>query len=285
MLLGAARLLNERRDSFAGNVKLMFQPAEEHGTVGGAKPMIDAGLLESPQVDAAFGLHIGALNYVGEIAISPGPRSAAADKFTITVKGRGGHAARPNMTVDPIVIAAQIVTALQTLVSREIDTKERIVITVANIEAGTTFNVIPSTAVMRGTVRTYAAEVRDLVEQRMKELVTGIAAAMRAEADVLYERGYPALINHATGVEIVRAAVAETMGPAILRDAEPVMGAEDFAYLLERVPGAFLTLGVRNKTWLAPKPNHEASFDLDEDALPIGAAALAATAVRFLNEA
>ncbi len=284
ILLAVARMLQERSAEMPGNVKLMFQPAEEHGTIGGAKPMIDAGLLENPKVDAAFGLHQGALNFVGEIAVRPGPRSAAADSFTITVHGKGGHAAWPQGGVDPVMIAAQVLTALQTLVSREVDSADRVVLTVASIQAGSAFNVIPDFATMKGTVRTYSASLRNYVEQRLKEIAVGIAQTLRGTCDVDYERGYPALINHESGVEVVRAAVTDVLGPEALRDATPVMGAEDFAYLLERVPGAFLTLGVRNRHWASPKQGHNARFDLDEDALPIGAAVLAGTALRFLAQ-
>ncbi len=282
MLLGVARVLADRRAQLAGTVKFMFQPAEEGGA--GAQRMIDDGVLDDPPVDAAFGLHVDAERYVGQVSVRPGPSNASSDRFTIVVQGRGGHAARPHRSVDPIVVGAQIVTALQTLVSREVSPIEPAVVTVGSMTAGTTFNVIPDTATIKGTVRAYNEDIRALVQERVGELARGIAAAMRASAEVDYRVGYPVLTNDPEKVELVRSALSEVFGIEAVVDRDPSMGAEDFSFVLQRVPGAFMYVGVRNPAWKVPRPVHTATFDLDEDALPIGVAALAATALKFLSE-
>lgn len=282
MLLGVARLLADRRADVPGTVKFMFQPAEEGGA--GARKMIDDGVLDDPPVDAAFGLHVDAERYVGQVSVRPGPSNASSDRFVIVVQGRGGHAARPHRSVDPIVVGAQIVSALQTLVSREVSPIEPAVVTVGSMTAGTTFNVIPDTATIKGTVRAYNEEVRVLLQERVGELARGIAAALRATAEVEYRVGYPVLSNDPEKVELARAALNEVLGTEAVFDRDPSMGAEDFSFVLQRVPGAFMYLGVRNPSWKAPRPVHTATFDLDEEALPVGVAAMAATALKFLSE-
>lgn len=283
ILLGVARLLAGRRDQQRGSVKFMFQPAEEGGA--GAKRMIDEGLMESPVVDAAFALHVAADREVGKVALRAGPATAASDRFTIVVRGKGGHAARPQSTVDPIVVAAYIVTALQTLVSREVSPAQQAVVTVGSLTAGTAANIIPDTATIDGTVRTYNADVQAHMQVRIGELSRGLASGMRATAEVDYRVGYPSLVNDPEMVTLVRDAVAETLGPDAAGEREPVMGGEDFSYVLERVPGAMFFLGIRDPSWKTAGSLHTASFALSEDALPIGVAALTATALRYLNSA
>jgi amidohydrolase len=280
MLLGAAQVLQRRREGMAGNVKLMFQPAEEGGA--GALRMIEDGLLEDPQVDAGFGLHVSGVLFARTLWVPDDRAMASADHFDIVVRGRGGHAATPHLTVDPIVVGAYIITALQTLVSREVGPLSPAVITVGHMTAGTTFNVIPDTATIRGTVRTYSAKLQDALEARIKELAQGIAGAMRAEAEVTYTRLYAPTINHAAEAKLMRDAAAEVAGPEVNVPSEPLMGSEDFSYVLQRVPGAFGMLGVRRPEWDPPKVNHNAAFDMDEDVLPVGSAILAATAMRYL---
>ncbi len=280
MLLGAARLLVDRRESLSGTVKFMFQPAEEGGA--GALRMIEAGLLDAPKVDAAFALHVSPSFYGREVAVKAGATHASSDRFTITIKGQGGHAARPHFSVDPVVIAAQIITALQTLVSREVAATDEAVITVASMEAGTTFNVIPDDAILRGTVRTYNPIVQDLIERRLPEMVKGIARAMRGDAEVEYWRLYPANINHAWGADLIREAADEVLGAGVIMEDEMQMGGEDFSFLMQRVPGAMFRLGVR-RPGSAPFALHTSDFDLDESALPIGTAMMAGAALKFLR--
>ncbi len=283
MLLAAARLLSERRGALRGAVKFMFQPAEEGGF--GAVRMIENGVLEEPHVDAAFGLHVTAGRYAGEVAMRAGATMAAADRFEVEIKGRGGHAARPDQTVDPVVVAAHVITALQTIVSREVPSSEQAVVTVGNLEAGSTYNAIPEVATMKGTFRTFSEEVRAQIRRRLPELVSGIAAALRATATTKLIPGYPVLINPAEPVAFVRATVTAVLGSEALFDMEPAAGAEDFSYVLQKVPGAFFFLGVRDPAWTELRPNHSPRFDMDESALPAGAALLAATAMRFLARA
>ena len=281
MLLGVARLLAERREAIAGKIKFMFQPAEEGGF--GAPKMIEAGLLDDPSVDAAFALHVQGSYRTGQIGIAAGAVTASSDRFTIMVNGRGGHASRPHEAVDPIVIAAQIVVALQTLVSREVQAGEPAVVTVGSLEAGAAANVIPDSARIRGTVRTYSVEVQGWIERRIGELAQGIARAMRGDAQTEYRRGYPPVVNHELGAALVRRAAGELLGSESVVSDVPRMGGEDFSYVLQRVPGAMFRLGVQHPSWSEPRNTHSSSFDLDEDALPIGTAVMAATALDYLT--
>jgi amidohydrolase len=279
MLLGAARILQERRTEFSGAVKLMFQPAEEGGA--GAVKMINEGLLDDPPVDAAFAIHTGHDFQTGTMVARGGPLLAGANSFTITVTGRGGHASRPHTTVDPVVVASQIVVALQTLVSREVEPGVPAVITLGALLAGTTFNVIPDRAQIMGTIRTYDAGLMEQLEARIETVAKGVASALRAEAKVEIKMHYPPTINNDAMVELAGGAVRR-LGLDVVAG-QPIMGAEDFSFVLQRVPGAMLMLGVKNPTWTDSKPAHTAQFDLDEAALPLGAAAYAAMALEFLS--
>ncbi|MGN6810564.1 MAG: M20 metallopeptidase family protein [Thermomicrobiales bacterium] len=285
MLLGVARLLTERQDQFAGTVKFVFQPAEEVPP-GGAKPMIEAGVMENPHVDAAFGVHIGQDLPVGTIGVCTGPMNAASDGFVATIKGQGGHAARPHVAVDPIVIAAQCVIALQTLVSREVNPLREAVITIGAIQAGTVSNVIPEDATLRATVRTFDEEVRQHLAERIPALIKGIAVAMRGDADVAYRFGYPSLVNDAAMTDLVREVAREIVGPEKLIEREPGMGGEDMSYFLREVPGCFFRIGSRNPERGLIYGHHHPRFNVDDEAaLPIGVAAVASVAMRYLNGA
>ena len=198
ILLGVARTLMGRRDQFSGTVKLLFQPSEESDP-GGALGMIAEGVLEDPHVDAVFALHMAQEVPCGIVIVAPGPILAAPDGFKITIQGKGGHAARPHAAIDPVVIGSQLVMALQTVVSRNVDPIESCVVTVGAFQAGEAFNVIPDTAMLGGTVRTFSPAVRDLAEQRITEICAGIAEATRAEITLDYDRGYPATVNDAAG--------------------------------------------------------------------------------------
>ncbi|MGN6810565.1 MAG: M20 metallopeptidase family protein [Thermomicrobiales bacterium] len=281
MLLGVARLLAERTDEFAGTVKFAFQPAEERE--GGAKPMIDAGVMTNPQVDAAFGVHIAQDLPVGTIGVGAGPSNAAADEAIITITGLGGHAARPHRAVDPIVIAAQCITALQTLVSREVNPLRQAVVTVGSLHAGAVSNVIPESCELRATIRTFDDETRQYLARRIPELVSGIAAAMQGTADVQYRFGYPPLVNDAAMTDLVRDVAREIVGADKVLDREPGMGAEDMAYFLREAPGCFFRIGSNNPTRGLTYGHHHPRFDIDDEgALPIGVAAVTSVALRYL---
>jgi amidohydrolase len=281
MLLGAAELLLERKSTFAGTVKLMFQPAEEGG--GGAARMIDEGVLSGPDVDAAFMLHVWPELAAGTVSCGPGPQLAGADGFTITVRGRGGHAAQPDETVDPVVVGAQIVMAMQTLVSREVKPTVPAVVTFGAFNAGAVSNVIPDIAVLKGTIRAFDNELLVHLEERVREVATGVAAALRARVDIEFEMSYPPMVCDPQMAEQLATSARSLIGAQSVMPAEPVMGAEDFAFVLQKVPGAALWLGVKHPDWSEPKPVHTATFDIDESALPIGSSALAGVALDYLK--
>ncbi|MDP9355410.1 MAG: M20 family metallopeptidase [Chloroflexota bacterium] len=283
MLLGVSRLLLDQRDRFAGTVKVLFQPAEELPP-GGAKPMIEAGVLEDPKVDAAFGMHLAQEQPLGVIGVRAGATMAAADRFIVHIKGKGGHGARPQSTVDPIVVGAQIVVALQTIVGREVDPTKAAVVTVGAFQGGEAFNVIPDTAELRGTVRTFDPEVRQQIAERIQALVTGIATSMRAEATVEYRYGYPATVNDPEMAELVRAAAAEVVGPDRVIEPPQTMGAEDMSYFLEKVPGCYYIVGSRNPDKGLVWGHHHPRFDFDEEALANGIETLVTTTLRYLAD-
>jgi amidohydrolase len=281
ILLGAARLLVERREGLAGRVKLMFQPAEEGGA--GALRMIKEGLLEDPAVDGAFMLHVSHSLPSGRVATAGGPVLAGANSFTIEIDGRGGHASRPHTTVDPVVVASSVVVALQTLVSREVPPEQPAVITLGSISAGTTHNVVPDRAVLKGTIRAYDDELMRRLERRLEEVVTGMAASLRATARLRIEMRYPPTVNDGAAAELLAGAARAALGADAVLVAEPLLAAEDFSFVLQRVPGAMLSLGVCAPGWEEPRPVHTARFDLDESALPVGVAAMTSAALAFLE--
>jgi amidohydrolase len=282
MLLGSARVLMGLRDQFAGTVKLLFQPAEEVPP-GGAIEMIEAGVLEDPHVDAVFGLHAAAELPAGKIGVRNGVASAGSDRFRITIQGRGGHAARPNDAIDPVVVGAQIVNALQTLVSREVDPTQSAVVTVGSIVAGEAYNVIPDTAVIKGTVRTLDPDVREQIAERLPALAKGIGEAMRADIDVWYFKGYPSMVNDPAMTDIVREAAAEVVGAENVVETPVGMGGEDFARFLEQRPGSFFRVGTRNEGRNIVFGHHHPRFDVEEEGMATGIATTVETLLRYLN--
>ena len=261
MLLGAARYLAETRN-FAGAVAVIFQPAEEGG--GGGRAMVEDGLMERFGIDEVYGMHNWPGQPVGQFAIRPGPFFAATDTFSLTVTGRGGHAAKPHETIDPVVVASQIVLGFQTIVSRSADPVAQVVISVTNIQAGTgAFNVIPQTATLSGTVRTMDDAIRQLAERRMSELAEGIAAAHGARAVVEYRRGYPAMVNHARETGFAAEVARRVSGDCA--EAPLVMGGEDFAYLLEARPGAYILVGNGDTA-----PVHHPEYNFNDEIIPAG---------------
>jgi len=263
MLLGAARYLTQSRN-FSGTAVVIFQPAEEGG--GGGKAMLDDGLMERFGVQEVFGMHNMPTLPVGAFAIRKGPLLAAADRFTITIEGRGGHAAQPHSGVDPIVAGAQIVTALQTIAARNVDPLDSCVVSVTRFDAGTTFNVIPQTAQLLGTTRTLLNKTRDFAEKRITAIAQGVGAALGAAVDVRYVRGYPPTINHPDETDFAVSVARKIAGDdRVAADAPPVMGAEDFSYMLEARPGAFIFIGNGDTAGL-----HHPGYDFNDAALPYG---------------
>ena len=278
MLVGAVRALSQDhlRERLNGSVKFIFQPAEEGG--GGGRVMVEEGVAES--VSSIFALHLWPGLPFGKAATKAGPIMAAADAFEMTVKGKGGHGAMPHLTTDAVAIAAQIVTALQTVVSREVNPVAPAVLTVGEIEAGFAFNIIPETARLGGTVRTLDADLRKQIPKRMEGLARGIARGMRGDAELDYRFSYPVARNDADAAEFALGVIGELFGEEnVVELTDSSMGAEDFAFFLEHVPGAFIWLGVGDVSGL-----HTPKFAFDEEILPQGSALLAALALKSLSE-
>src|SRR6266478_6335161 len=263
MLLGAAHYLAETRN-FAGMAVVIFQPAEEGGA--GGKAMVQDGLMERFRIEEVYGMH----NYpglpVGQFAIRPGALMASADRLTIQIEGKGGHAARPHISVDTVLVGAQIINQIQSIVSRNVDPLQAAVVSICMFQAGSTDNVIPQTALLRGTARSLSADVRDLLEKKLHEVVEGTARLHGASARLTYQRGYPVLENHAPQTSFAAAVAGDVVGAARVNTAmAPVMGAEDFSYMLQARPGAFIFVGNGNTAGL-----HNPAYDFNDEAIPVG---------------
>jgi amidohydrolase len=283
ILLGVARLLMDRRDQFSGAVKLCFQPAEETPP-GGAIQMIAEGVLENPTVDAVIGLHMSSAEPTGRIIVGGGPAMGGGDLFQIEVQGKGGHAASPHESVDPVAIGAHIVTALQTLVSRETDPMDTVVVTVGMFQGGDAFNVIPDTVTFGGTVRAFDMDKLDEVNRRIEEIATGIATSMGGGATVTIHRGYPPTINDDDISELVRQAAIEVVGEEHVRTIQPKLGGEDFSHFLRAKPGTFFFVGSRNEELGIVHGHHHPRFDIDEKSLASGMLAMTTSVLKYLNK-
>ena len=263
MLLGAARYLTETRN-FAGTAVVIFQPAEEGGA--GGKAMVQDGLMDRFRIEEVYGMH----NYpglpVGQFALRAGPLMAAADRITIEIEGRGGHAARPHISVDTILVGAQMINQVQSIVARNVDPLDAAVISICVFQAGSTDNVIPQTALLRGTARSLTPVVRDLLEKRLHEVVAGTAQLYGATAKLTYRRDYPVTRNHERQTAFAASVAAQVVGAERVDDhAAPVMGAEDFSFMLEARPGAFIFVGNGESAGL-----HHPAYDFNDDAIPVG---------------
>ncbi|WP_042693828.1 M20 aminoacylase family protein [Azospirillum sp. B506] len=268
MLLGAAHYLTEHPELFQGTIAFIFQPAEENE--GGGRVMVEEGLFDRFPVEKVFGMHNWPGLEVGRIALRPGPLMAAYDIFELTLTGKGTHAGMPHMGTDTIMVGSQIVSAFQTIASRSVHPIDSAVVSVTQFHAGDTWNVLPGTAVLRGTVRTFRPEVQDLVQRRMGEVATAIAAGFGVEASLRYERRYPPTTNSAAETELARRAAAWVVGEEALDlDPMPSMGAEDFSFMLQKRPGCYV--------WVGAGPSdqgrnlHSPHYDFNDDVLPIGA--------------
>jgi amidohydrolase len=281
MLLGAARYLAETRN-FAGTVHFVFQPAEENE--GGGRVMVADGLFEKFPVEAVYGMHNWPGMPVGTFAMRAGPMMASFDIFEITVRGKGTHAALPHLGHDPMVAAAQIVTGLQTLISRNTHPLESAVVSVTQVHGGDTWNVIPDEAVLRGTVRTFKTELQDAIEAGIRRVAAGIASALGTSAEVRYERRYPPTVNSEKETEIAAAIAADVVGDAhVNRSLLPTMGSEDFAFMLQAKPGCYVFIG--NGTGEKAVGLHNPHYDFNDEILPIGASYWARLVERTLVKA
>ena len=286
MLLGAATILKSFADDgrLPGEIRLLFQPSEENrddeGKSGGLR-MVEEGVLDD--LDAIFGLHVDTRNEVGTVGSRPGPMMAAADSFDLTIRGFGGHGARPHKANDPIVLSAHLIHAVQDILSRRINPLEPGVISICTIHGGTAHNVIPETIRMGGTIRSMSEATRKAMHQELRR-ACGVVEALGGSFELEMTHGLPVTVNDPEATELSLNALGRLLGKekAILRD--PIMASEDFSYMLQKAPGCFLRLGVKNPGWDREYPVHTSTFRMDEDALPVGTAAMTAVAINWMQE-
>jgi amidohydrolase len=268
ILLGVARFFSSVPDQVKGNIKWIFQPAEEGG--GGGRVMVEEGVLENPKVDAIFGAHVFPFLSVGKVGIYEREGLAAADRFTIKVIGKGGHAASPHVSKDPILAAGHLITQVHSIVSRNVNPLESGVITIGKVSGGTASNIIPDEVELIGTVRSLTPEVREELKSRIEQVTRGVASSFSMDYRFDFEYGYPVLINNAEMSKLVGLACSKGIGEKNVEVVKPSMGGEDFAYYLEKVPGSFFRLGCRNEEKGLIHPYHSSLFDIDEEVLPFG---------------
>jgi amidohydrolase len=280
--IGVANVLAKHRESWGGTVKLMFQPAEEG--LGGANAMIRDGVLKGPDVDVALGLHVSSGHPTGTAVVRSGALLAAADGFVVTVQGHGGHGARPHETIDAVLVASQIVVALQSVVARNLSPEEVGVLTVGSLQAGQAGNVIADSAVLRGTIRSFTPETRELLHRRLKEIAEGIGATFGAQVTVQQNWGVDATVCAEGPTAVVYESAAALLGSDKINTTYRTTGGEDFSAVLAAVPGNFFFLGTQNKERGIDAPHHNPHFDVDETALPLGVAILCDSAVRVLAQ-
>jgi amidohydrolase len=283
MLLGAAKILNSCREELKGNVKLFFEPAEE--TVGGARFMIEEGVLENPKVDAVIGLHVEEWLDAGKIGIKRDVVNAASNPFKIKIIGSGGHGASPHTAIDPIVIASNVIVSLQNIISREIPPTDAAVITIGSIHGGTAQNIIPEYVTVEGIMRTVKTEHREYVKKRLIEVTEGVVTSMRGKCEIEIEESYPCLYNDEYMTDLLVNAASKVIGSKNIEELRaPSMGVESFAYFAMERPSVFYYLGCRNEEKGITHAAHSNLFDIDEDCLAVGTAIHCQAAWDFLNE-
>lgn len=281
MLLGAAQILQELQVEIPGNIKFIFQPAEEGP--GGAAKMVEEGVLHNPDVDATIALHADDETEVGQIQIKSGIATASANEIRIKIQGKGGHAAYPHKSVDAIVVAAHVILALQTIVTRETDALDAVVVTIGVIEGGDRSNIIAEKVNLKGTIRTLNDETREATFSALRRITEQVCTALRAKCEIEILEGYPPGVNDPQLIEIFRKVAEELLGRENVKIAEvPEMGAEDFYEFGKDIPAAMFNLGIANKEKGITFPGHHPRYDIDEDALPIGVAILVASTLKFL---
>jgi amidohydrolase len=281
ILLGVAKFFSSVPDQVKGNIKWIFQPAEEGG--GGGRVMVEEGALEDPKVDAVFGAHVFPFLSIGKIGIYEREGLAAADRFTVKIKGKGGHAATPHVTKDPILAVGHLITQIHSIVSRNINPLESGVVTIGRVSGGTAFNIIPDEVELLGTVRSLSSEVREELKSRIEQIAQGIARSFAMDYKFDFEYGYPTLVNDPEMSKLVASACSEGVGSKNVETLRPSMGAEDFAYYLEKVPGAYFRLGCRNEAKGIIHPYHSNLFDIDEEVLPLGVEMFVRIVDRYLG--
>lgn len=283
ILMGAAKILNNIKYELKGNVKLFFEPGEE--TTGGARFMVEEGVLENPNVDAIVGLHVSEDIDCGYIGIKKGVVNAASNPFTIKIIGKGGHGAHPDTTIDPVVIASNVIMSLQSIISREIPPTDPAVLTVGTIHGGTAQNIVPEEVTISGIIRTMKKEHREYVKSRLVEVTEGIVHSMRGKVEINIEESYPCLYNDDTMVEVLSLSASNVLGKERVKYIEaPSMGVESFAYFSMERPAVFYFLGCRNAKKGIINPAHGNMFDIDEDCLKFGVAIQCSTVWKYINE-
>jgi amidohydrolase len=268
ILLGVAKFFSSIPDQVRGNIKWIFQPAEEGG--GGGKVMVEEGILENPKVDAIFGAHVFPFLPIGKVGVNEKEGLAAADRFTIKIIGKGGHAASPHVTKDPILAAGNLIIQIHSIVSRNVNPLESGVITIGKVSGGTATNIIPDEVELIGTVRSLNPQVREELKSRIEQVTQGVACSFSMDYRFDFEYGYPVLINDPEMSKLVASACSKGIGKENVEVLKPSMGGEDFAYYLEKVPGSFFRLGCRNEEKGMIHPYHSSLFDIDEMILPFG---------------
>ena len=282
ILLGVAEILSRMHHSIPGNVKFFFQPSEE-AFPGGALPMIEEGVMENPKVDAAFALHIDAALPTGYISVLPGPAIGGVTAVNITIRGPGGHFSKPYETVDTIVVAAQVLVALQSMVSRQVNHWEPFVLTFGQILGGTRDNIIPAEVIIRGDMASTNDKIREDIEHNIESVVKSVTEGFGASYEIKFWRGYPTLVNDPKMVNIVKEVAAGMIGKEKVLTAEPSLVGEDFAFFAQKVPAAMWFLGAWDRSkYKAPTRHHEPNFDLDEACLPLGVELMANLALEYL---
>jgi amidohydrolase len=278
--LGVARLLSQQRDRLAGRVKFVFQPAEE--IVEGARAMVADGVLDDPRPDVSLGLHVWNTMPVGVVGITEGPVMAGSSRFEMFITGRGGHAAMPQMTIDPVVCAAQIILALQTIVSRNVNPLESAVMSVTMMKGSDADNIIPERAMLGGTFRTFNLEMRDLVESRLRHVTEAVAAAMGCSVEIKVTHGTIPTINDATVTARIQDLFVPIVGEENLVTEARTMGSEDMAYFMDDIPGLFCFVGSANSARGLDYAHHHPRFDFDEDVLPLGVGLMTTAIAEYL---
>ncbi len=281
ILLSVAKILVDKKDEFSGKIIFVFQPAEEGA--GGAQAMIEDGALEGLNVDHSIGLHLGSMIPTGVVAMRCGPAMASADKFVINISGKGGHAAMPQHSVDPILISSHVVTALQSLVSRELDPTDQAVISVTSIHGGTAFNIIPESVELMGTVRTFNEETRQYIAKRIQEVVDGVCSSLRGSAEVDFMFGTPTVINDNKTTERLKTTFAKSLNEGQLIEAPQIMGGDDMAHWLNAADGCYFFVGAGNEEKGTNYPHHHPKFDIDEDSLPLAVEMLTKGVLELLS--
>ena len=281
VLLAVASILAKHRDSLGGRVKLVFQPAEE--SMSGARVMVDEGVMGNPTVDRVLGFHLWNSLPVGQIGVRPGAIFASADEFRVTVTGKGGHGALPHLAVDPVTISAQVISALQTLVSRERPPLKGAVLTIGTIHGGTAFNIIADRVEMRGTLRTFDEDLRNMLMGRISEVVAGVCAALRGSFEFEHVQGCPSVENDPVVADFVHSVASRAVGLANIPSIEPTTVGDDMAHFLQEAPGCYFLVGSSNPAAGLDAPHHSSTFDFDEDALAIAAEILVRGTLEYLG--